>query len=126
MRRLATLPEASCDGLRPNLCRRIIALNAVPFDTLKLARDLEPAGWAAPVAAGTAVALADAMIGADLATKSDVGFAESRIMVTIRAVESSLKAKLELLRRDLTINLGGMIFVAVGIILTAMRFMPHP
>lgn len=101
-------------------------MNAVPFDTLKLARDLEAAGLAAPVAAGTAAALADAMIGADLATKSDVGCAESRIMVAIRAAESSLESKLELLRRDMTIKLGGMMFVAVGIILTAMRFMPHP
>jgi len=101
-------------------------MNAVPFDTLKLARDLEAAGLAAPVAAGTAAALADAMVGADLATKSDLASTESRLMGAIRTVESSLEAKLELLRRDMTIKLGGMIFVAVGIILTAIRFMPHP
>ncbi|HET8996405.1 MAG TPA: hypothetical protein VFN42_07030 [Acetobacteraceae bacterium] len=90
-------------------------MNAVPFDTLKLARDLEAAGLAAPMAAGTAAALADAMVGADLATRSDLALTEGRVM-----------GALELLRRDMTIKLGGMIFIAVGIILTAMRFMPHP
>jgi hypothetical protein len=33
---------------------------------------------------------------------------------------------LELLRRDMIIKLGGMMLVAVGVILTAMRLMPHP
>ena len=37
-----------------------------------------------------------------------------------------IKTDLELLRRDMTINLGGLMFLAVGVILTAMRFMPHP
>ncbi len=45
-------------------------MNAVPFDTLKLARGLEAAGLAAPVAAGTAAALAEAMGGADLVRRS--------------------------------------------------------
>ncbi len=31
---------------------------------------------------------------------------------------------MELLRRDLTIRLGGMMVVAVGVILTAIRFLP--
>jgi hypothetical protein len=90
-------------------------MNAVPFDTLKLARDLEAAGLAPPVAAGSASALADALISANLATKSD-----------LTALESRLVAKLEPLRRDMTIKLGGMIFVATGVLLAAMRLMPHP
>ena len=36
-------------------------------------------------------------------------------------------AAIEVLRRDMTIKLGGMIFVAVGVLLAAMRYMPpHP
>jgi hypothetical protein len=31
-----------------------------------------------------------------------------------------------LLRRDMTIKLGGMLIVAVGVLLTAIRYMPHP
>lgn len=39
---------------------------------------------------------------------------------------AALDAKIELLRRDMTIKLGGMMIIAVGVILTAIRFMPHP
>ena len=126
-------------------------MNAVPFDTLKLARGLEAAGLAAPVAAGTAAALAEAMGGADLATKADIGvvktdlaMVESRVMGAIGALDTKFEnkfealdakfdskfaasdAKLELLRRDMTIKLGGMIFIATGVILAALRIMPHP
>jgi hypothetical protein len=145
-------------------------MNAVPFDTLKLARDLEAAGLAPPVAAGSASALADALISADLATKSDVaamgarlearigsvetgleakigsvqagleakigsvqagleakiGLVQASLEAKIGSVQASLEAKIELLRRDMTIKLGGMIFVAVGVLLAAMRLMPHP
>ena len=147
-------------------------MNAVPFDTLKLARDLETAGLAAPVAAGTAAALAEALMGADFATKSDLAAVETRLTTEIRGVraevaalenrmdarfaaqdakfaahdarfdaldgrfgaidgkfdaqEKRFDAKLEILRRDLTIKMGSMFIIAVGVILTAMRFMPHP
>jgi hypothetical protein len=90
-------------------------MNAVPFDTLKLARDFETAGLASPVAARVASALADALRTADLATKSD-----------LNTKFASLEAKLEILRQDMTIKLGGMMIIAVGVLLAAMRFMPHP
>src|SRR5580658_1351489 len=132
-------------------------MNVVPFDTLKLARDLEAAGLAQPVAAGASAALADALTGADLATKSDLAALEVRLDAKFTALDakftavdakftaldskltgnigaldarltaslSGLDSKLELLRRDMTIKLGGMIFVATGVLLAAMRLMPH-
>ena len=111
-------------------------MNAVPFDTLKLARDLEAAGLAPPVAAGLAAALADAMISSDFATKADLTLLKTELLAAIDAKFAaqsansetgfaSLESKLELLRRDMTIKLGGMIFVAVGVLLAAMRLMPH-
>jgi hypothetical protein len=36
----------------------------------------------------------------------------------------SLEAKIEILRRDIIVRSGGMLVVAVSIILTAMRYMP--
>ncbi len=88
---------------------------AVPFDTLKLARRLEAAGFAPQQAGDTAEALADAMSVAELATKADLA-----------ALRAELRSDIELLRRDLTIRLGGMIVVAVGVLLTAMRYLPTP
>jgi hypothetical protein len=87
-------------------------MNAVPFDTLKSARRLEDAGLLAPVAAGASEALAEALTGGELATKSDI---------------SVLRHEMELLRRDLTIRLGSMMIVGVGVLLGATRFLPsHP
>jgi hypothetical protein len=102
-------------------------MNAVRFDTLKLARSLEAAGMTAPLAAGTSEALAEALAGGEFATKSDI----AEVKYDIGALRSELKADigslrkdLELLRRDMTIKLGSMIFIAVGVLLAAMRFMP--
>src|SRR5215472_19227093 len=77
------------------------------FDTLKLARRLrEQAGFAPEHAEAAAEALAEALGGAELATKADLRDLEQRM----------------------TIKFGGMLIVAVGIILAALRYSPiaHP
>jgi hypothetical protein len=90
-------------------------MTAVPFDTLKMAQRLEAAGFSGDQAAGATEALAEPIMGMELVTKSDLH----------RGI-SSVRADLEVLRRDTTIKLGGMIFIAVGVLLAAMRYMPHP
>ena len=47
-------------------------MNAVPFDTLRMAQRLEAAGFSGQQAAGAPEALAEALVGADLATKGDI------------------------------------------------------
>ena len=54
-------------------------MNAVPFDTLKLARKLEASGMTGAMAAGTAEALAEAMGGAEVATKADIAGVRAEI-----------------------------------------------
>ncbi len=78
-------------------------MTAIPFDTLKLARKLEAAGYPAKQAGDTAEAIAEAM-GEEVATKSD----------------------LELLKRDLKIWFGTAMVAAVGVILAAIRYLPPP
>jgi len=91
-----------------------------------------------------AEALADAMSGADLATKADLAATKADLEAQISALRIELKAEIaalrsdlrteialvrgdmELLRRDLTIPLGGMLVVAVGILLAAIRYKPVP
>jgi hypothetical protein len=115
-------------------------MGAVPFDTLKLARRLESAGFPPKQAGDTAEALAEAMSGAELATATDIAGVRTEIAALrtelkaeIAAVRAELRAEiaavgaeLELLRRDLTIRLGSMIVVAVGILLAAIRYLPPP
>jgi hypothetical protein len=44
--------------------------------------------------------------------------------VEFKAEIAAVRAEIELLRRDLTIRLGSMFVVAVGIILAAIRYLP--
>lgn len=119
-------------------------MNAVPFDTLKMARKLEAAGFPGAQAAGAAEAMAEAMAGAELATKADVLGVKSdlqtvktdleRTMLQTRhdlehaigktRQDSKLESKIEMLRRDMTIRLGAMLIASTSIILTAIRFLP--
>jgi hypothetical protein len=102
-------------------------MTAVPFDTLKFARHLEASGMAAPVAAGAAEALADALSGAELATRSDLAKTTVELRNEIAATRIELKHDIELSRRDITIKFGSMLVIAVGILLTAIRYLPpHP
>jgi hypothetical protein len=124
-------------------------MNAVPFDTLKNPQRLEAAGFSGPQASGAAEALAEALVGADLATKGDIASLLTEIKADnaafraevkgdnaafraeVKADNAALRADLlsaiEVLRRDMTIRLGGMIIVGAGVLLAGMRFMTlHP
>jgi hypothetical protein len=126
-------------------------MGAVPFDTLKLACRLESVGFSPKQAGNTAEALAEAMSGAELATTAAIAGVRTEVaalrtelragiaavrneLAAVRAepkaelatVRNELRAEIELLRRDLTIRLGSMIVVAVGNLLTAIRYLPPP
>jgi len=124
-------------------------MNAVPFDTLKMAQRLEAAGFSGSQAAGASEALAEALIGADLAKRGDVvateaklhgdmsslegrlhgdmSSLEGRLRADMASLEARLLGAIELLRRDMTIKLGGMLVIAVGVLLAAIRYLPpHP
>jgi hypothetical protein len=93
---------------------------------------------AAPVAVGAAEAFADALTGADLVTKGDLAETTRELRTEIAAVRTELRTEItatrvelkhdiELLRRDITIKFGSMLVIAVGILLTAIRYLPpHP
>ena len=81
---------------------------AVPFDTLRLARRLEAAGFSPQQAGDMAEAIAEAI--STLATKADLA-----------ALEARIDAKLEILKRDMTIRLGSMMVIAVGVILAGFK-----
>lgn len=78
-------------------------MTAVPFDTLKLAERLEASGMPAEQARATSLALAEAMSGAELATKGDLRELEQRIVI----------------------KLGSLTIIGVGVVLAAMRFLLH-
>src|SRR5206468_10862746 len=103
---------------------------AVPFGTLDVARRLEGAGFSPQQAGDTAEALAQAMSGSDLATKADLAAVRAvlaalgaALRAEIAALRAELKGEIALVRRDMellwrymTIRLGGVVVVAVGIL----------
>jgi len=74
----------------------------VPFDTSKLARRLESAGFPPKQAGDTAEALAEAMSGAELATKADLAAVQAGLKAEISALRAELKTEISELRTDLT------------------------
>jgi hypothetical protein len=81
-------------------------MNAIPFDTLKMARKLEAAGFPAPQAAGAVEAMAEAMSGAELATKADLLEVKNELKSDVQAVKTELQEEIRLLRTDLEREIG--------------------
>lgn len=87
---------------------------AIAFDTLKLARRLESAGFPPKQAADTAEALADALAEiADLATKAD-----------LLALKVELKAELAEQKAEILKWMFGALAVQTGLIVTLIKLLP--
>ncbi|HMD64969.1 MAG TPA: coiled-coil domain-containing protein [Stellaceae bacterium] len=103
----------------------------VPFDTLKLARRLEAAGFPTQQAGDVAEAIAEAisqlatktdLAALQAATRADIAALRAELKVEMAALRTELRAEIELLKRDITIRLGSMIVVATGVLLAAKYF----
>jgi hypothetical protein len=109
-------------------------MNATPFDTLKMARKLEAAGFPGPRAAGAAEAMAEAMSGAELATKTDLQRETGHLRTGMTAMETRLSTAIVraaggigISRRDMPVRFCIIMTVSTGVVLSAMRFMlTHP
>ena len=108
---------------------------AVAFDTLRLARKLEAAGFGQKQAADIAEALAEAMVSAELVTKEHLDFrlreSEHRLESRIDRLEAKVDAEFASVCADIktmelrmTIKLGGLIAAGVAV-LAAMKFFGH-
>jgi hypothetical protein len=104
---------------------------AVALDTLEVSKRLKTAGFDD--------AQAEALVGvlreqrdADLsrlatkdevlAVRNDIKVEISRLEAAMNAGFAAIRAEMEILRRDVTIRLGGMIVVATGVLLAAKFF----
>jgi hypothetical protein len=96
-------------------------------DRLTLARALEEGGIAREAAEHIATEIFDA-IHDNVATKADVAAVRAEVAagrVEIAALRTELKGDIALVEHRLITRLGGAIVVAAGIILAAMRYLPH-
>jgi len=83
------------------------------LDTLEIAKRLKNAGFAE--------AQAEALTGVLRETR-EADLARLAMKDDLAGLEARLDARIEILRRDLTIRLGGMIVVATGVLLAAKFF----
>ena len=97
-------------------------MNAIPFNTLKLARGFEAVGMP------PAMALALAMNDAEGATKADVALVKADVALVLTEWKgdiAAVHASVERRRRDMTIKPGGMIFLAAALSFLGKR-VPQP
>ncbi|WP_029011001.1 hypothetical protein [Azospirillum halopraeferens] len=85
-------------------------MTTIPFDTLKLAERLQAGGFTPEQARTAASALAEAMTGAELPTKSDLSAMEARL--DGRIATSIADAKSDLLRWMVPLLLGQAALIA--------------
>ena len=90
------------------------------FDTLEISKRLKSVGFDDAQAEAITGVLRESREAdlSKLATKDDV----ARVKDDIARLETTLRAEMEILRRDLMIRLGGMIVVATGVPLAAKFF----
>lgn len=81
------------------------------FDTLRYVKKLKEAGVGEKAAEVQAEAIKE-MIDNNLATKSDI----YDLKRDIEIVRSDLKRDIEVIKKDLTIRMGGMLSVTIGVI----------
>ena len=101
----------------------------VAFDTLKLARRLEAAGFPSKQAQDTAEALGDALT-ANIASQTDV----QALRAELREVELRLRAdfraeiaalRVEMIRWVVGVGVAGVLAIG-GMLLALMQMLPHP
>lgn len=93
-------------------------MTTTAFDTLKYVKTLERSGVASEQAEAQAVALSEAM-ESNLATGQDIKNLEHRI----DSVQTDLEHRIDSAQTDLTIRLYGVVALATGIIMAAIKYM---
>lgn len=88
-------------------------MTAIPFDTLKLAKKSEATGFTQQQAAGAAEALADAMDGAQILTKSDLRELELKLCTQMLELENRMNTRLMTLLAGQTALIIGAVFAII-------------
>jgi hypothetical protein len=107
-------------------------MSAVRFDTLKLADRLSAGGFTPEQGRTVSAALADAVGGADLVTKDHfdarlklVDERFLRLEERMVATEKRLEERITSVENRITLRLGSMLVIGVGVLLAAIRYLPH-
>ena len=95
----------------------------VAFDTLRAARRLRDEGGFDEKQAGILVATFAEGIGESLATRMDLEKTETALRSDLEKMETALRSDLEKLEQRMTIRLGGMMAVGLGIVVALIKLL---
>lgn len=100
-------------------------MTAITFDTLKFANALKDAGVPPAHAEAEAKALSEVLEVnlKELTTVADLRHTEERVEARIELLEQRLEGRLIQLEQRMTIKLGGLMVVAVGIVATLVKLL---
>jgi len=100
-------------------------MELVAFDTHQFIQTLSQSGMpvAQAEAISNAVRMAYAHGASDLATKADLAAAKVEMTNKIGTVKTELEHSIKLLEKSMTIRLGSMLFVVVGVMMAFMKYM---
>ncbi len=94
-------------------------MSIVTFDTLKFVETLEKAGVSREQASAMATAVRDSHDAAELATKGDL----RELDTGLRHEISDLRQEIKLLEQRMTIKLGSMLVIAVGVFAAIVKLL---
>ena len=92
------------------------------FDTLAYAEKLQAAGFTEEQARAQVEALA-AIVADNLATKRDLKELETNLTRDIKEGDAALRREIEAMGYKLTIRMGGMLVVAVGVLAAIQKLL---
>jgi len=95
----------------------------VTFDTLKFVKTLEEAGVPEPQAEAFSTAVRDSHEAAELATKADLREVETNLRHEISDLRKDMDAKFEKLELCMTIKLGSIVVLALGVFTVIFKFL---
>jgi len=105
-------------------------MNAVTFDTLKFVETLESANLPREQASAIAMAVRDAHVSVDVATKADLDALETRTDSKFELLRKEMDAKFALLRKDMDtmrkdiiIKQGAMLVTLAGLVLAGVKLL---
>ena len=96
---------------------------SVAFDTLRAARRLRDEGGFDEKQAGILVATFAEGMSEGLASKADLEKLESALRSDMEKLESALRSDIEKLEQRMTIRLGGMLAVGLGIVVALLKLL---
>jgi len=94
---------------------------AITFDTLKFVQRLEEAGVDRQQASAFAAAVQGSHETAELATKADLREMEVRMDAKMKVLHSELRGDMKALELRMTIKLGSLLAIGIGLILAVLK-----